>query len=587
MLFAKNEHIASYRVLFPQHAGPYAETYRVKDGNNKTRCLKLISHNLLTRHQTDDDGHVVEVEMAKTLHHHNLCSFVDAGTLVHQGAAYTYLVTEYISGETLAQKVARGDNLEVFNIKSIGRAVLDALAYLHSLPTPIIHNGITLQNVLLNLVGTDSDLKVVGFGHATYLGQTIGKPKLDAVNPFYLAPECFAGTYSPQSDIYAVGAMMYFLLFQQLPWYVDTSKLNADDRVEAILNERKKELTIPSMHILGLDAQLVNTIAKALAYEPDNRFHTAAEFIQAIDDIIVIPRQANMSTQTAGGQGTRRMPVSVPQGKGFDAIAGMDDLKELLREEVIDPLHHPEEHERYGLTIPNGMLLYGPPGCGKTFFAKHFAEEVGFHFMLMTPASLKSKYVNATQENIAKMFEEAEKNAPCIIFIDEFNELVPNRESDDIHEMSRSAVNEMLAQMDRTGERGIFVIGATNYPHMIDTAILRAGRIEKKYYIGLPDNAARTALFQLYLRKRPCDDTIDYDVLSQLTDGYVSADIQLIVNNAARQALKSKTPITMTLLTDAIHACTPSLTKAEREKYERIKAQMDGTPTPPRPKIGF
>lgn len=106
------------------------------------------------------------------------------------------------------------------------------------------------------------------------------------------------------------------------------------------------------------------------------------------------------------------------------------------------------------------MLLYGPPGCGKTFFAKHFAEEVGFNFICITPATLKSRYVNTTQENIAKMLEEAEQKAPTIIFIDEINELTPNREND-VHEMSRSAVNEMLAQMDRTGEKLIFIVGAT------------------------------------------------------------------------------------------------------------------------------
>ena len=122
------------------------------------------------------------------------------------------------------------------------------------------------------------------------------------------------------------------------------------------------------------------------------------------------------------------------RGEGFAAVAGMEELKQQLREEVIEPLHNPEEYHRYGVTIPNGMLLYGPPGCGKTFFAKHFAEEVGFNFMCITPATLKSRYVNATQENIAKMFKEAEENAPTVIFIDEINELVPNRDDGNVHE---------------------------------------------------------------------------------------------------------------------------------------------------------
>lgn len=265
-------------------------------------------------------------------------------------------------------------------------------------------------------------------------------------------------------------------------------------------------------------------------------------------------------------------------------------MKQQMREEVIEPLHNPEEYQRYGVTIPNGMLLYGPPGCGKTFFAKHFAEEVGFNFMCITPATLKSRYVNATQENIAKMFQEAEENAPTVIFIDEMNELVPNRDDGNVHEMSRSAVNEMLAQMDRTGEKGVFIIGATNYPNMIDPAILRAGRLDRKYYIGVPDTEARMALFKLYLKARPYDFGLDYYQLANMTQGYVSADIQLIVNDASRNALRQHSKITMELLTDAISNTTPSLSNNELRKYERIRAMMNGEDVKKindRPRIGF
>ena len=268
----------------------------------------------------------------------------------------------------------------------------------------------------------------------------------------------------------------------------------------------------------------------------------------------------------------------------------MEELKQQMREEVIEPLHNPEEYHRYGVTIPNGMLLYGPPGCGKTFFAKHFAEEVGFNFMCITPATLKSRYVNATQENIAKMFKEAVENAPTVIFIDEMNELVPNRDDGKVHEMSRSAVNEMLAQMDRTGEKGVFIIGATNYPNMIDPAILRAGRLDKKYYVGVPDSDARMALFKLYLKKRPYDFGLDYNQLADMTQGYVSADIQLIVNDASRNALRQHSKITMDLLKTAILNTKPSLSINELRKYERIRSMMNGEDIKKpndRPRIGF
>lgn len=576
MQFNKNDKIASYTVAFPHKQGSYAETYRVKDANGKTRFLKLINYSKLNRNQIDDNGCVIEVEIAKQLRHPNLCKYIDSGNLMLNGGQCAYLVTEYISGETLSQRIIRDGDLSVYEIKQIAKAVLSALSYLHQLPEPVIHGAVTIQNVLLNLVGSIGELKLIDLGHARFLNQKPAKPNLSELNAFYLAPERFAGVCQVQSDLYAVGVMMYQLLYGTLPWFIDISRIKNTDKADAILTERDKELDLPQIEKYELDAQLVNCILKALSYDVEDRFQTADNFIKAIDGNVIIERQSTKRKILSSELPTLSdaIKISSPKkGEGFTAIAGMDELKEQLREEVIEPLHNPKEYERYGVTIPNGMLLYGPPGCGKTFFAKHFAEEVGFNFMCITPATLKSRYVNATQENIAKMFKEAEEKAPTIIFIDEINELVPNRESD-IHEMSRSAVNEMLAQMDRTGERGIFIIGATNNPHTIDPAILRAGRLDKKYFIGAPDKNARKALFKLYLEKRPYDFGIDYEELAVRTENYVSADIQLIVNDAARNALKQHSRITMTLLFAAIQSTRPSLNTEEMKRYEKIRAKM-------------
>lgn len=592
MIFSKGDKIGNYIVRFPHKQGSYAETYRVKDDTGKTRFLKLVNYSKISPWQMDDKGVVREIEISKQLNHLNICNYIDAGSIIRNGSQLAYLVTEFISGETLSQRVMRAGSLGVYEIKQVAKSVLSALDYLHSLPIPVIHNEVTVQNVMLNLVGGLQELKLIDFGHACYLNQQIGKPDLTDLNAFYLAPERFSGVCSVQTDLYAVGAMMYFLLYDRLPWFIDLSRVSNSDRVEAILSERQKKLDLPGIEMFELDEQFINIIVKSLSQDSEDRFQTAKDFIKAIDGEVKISRQSTkrkiLSSGAEDKSGGSSESANIVKGPGFAAVAGMDELKEQLREEVIDPLHHPEEYQRYGVTIPNGMLLYGPPGCGKTFFAKHFAEEVGFNFMFVTPATLKSRYVNASQENIAKMFKEAEENAPTIIFIDEINELVPNREGD-VHEMSKSAVNEMLAQMDRTGERGIFIIGATNYPHMIDPAILRAGRLDKKYYVGVPDEVARKALFELYLKNRPYDFGLDYDELSRLTRNYVSADIQLIVNNAARTALKSRSKITMAILRDAIAAVRPSLDIKDLQRYEEMKAQMNGEEKKSinRPRIGF
>ena len=592
MYFSKNDHIGIYTVVFPHKQGSYAETYRVKDKSGKTRFLKLINNSKLNRNQIDDNGRVIEVEIAKLLHQHNLCQFVDSGNMMMNGSQYAWFVTEFVSGETLSQRIIRDDEISVYEIKTIAKAVLSALSFLHSQPIPVIHNEVTIQNVFLNLVGELQDLKLIDFGYARFLNQSPAKPNLDELNPFYLAPERFSGVCSVQTDLYSVGAMMYHLLYGELPWFVDVSRKRGQDLVDSILAERDKELVLTKEDRYELDDQLLNVIAKSLSYDSEDRFQSADEFIKAIDGEVKIERQST-KRKILSQQQSDNTPVSSAikkKGEGFAAVAGMEELKQQMREEVIEPLYNPEEYHRYGVTIPNGMLLYGPPGCGKTFFAKHFAEEVGFNFMCITPATLKSRYVNATQENIAKMFKEAEENAPTVIFIDEMNELVPNRDDGNVHEMSKSAVNEMLAQMDRTGEKGIFIIGATNYPNMIDPAILRAERLDKKYYIGVPDTKARMALFKLYLEKRPFDFGLDYQQLADMTQGYVSADIQLIVNDASRNALRQHSKITMGLLKAAITNTTPSLSNNELRKYERIRATMNGEEVKKsndRPRIGF
>lgn len=590
MHFKKNDRIDSYTVMFPHKQGSYAETYRVKDAAGKTCFLKLFNYSKLNRNQIDDNGCLTEVEIAKRLNHPNLCKCIDTGSIIHNGGQYAYLVTEYISGETLLQKIVREGDLTVYEIKQVAKAVLSALSYLHQLPVPVVHGEVTIQNVLLDLVKGTENLKLIDYGHANFLNQKPVKPYLTDLNVFYLAPERFSGVNQVQSDLYSVGVLMYQLLYGKLPWFFDLSKVNGHDIADVVLDEREKELDIPDIDKFELDEQLVNTIVKALNYDVEDRFQTAVEFIKAIDGEVKVSRQPAkrkiLSSEDKGKNVDSSEHANIVKGMGFSAVAGMEELKAQLQEEVIDPLHHPEEYKRYGVTIPNGMLLYGPPGCGKTFFAKHFAEEVGFNFMFVTPATLKSRYVNASQENIANMFKEAEEKAPTIIFIDEINELVPNRESD-VHEMSRSAVNEMLAQMDRTGEKGIFVIGATNYPHTIDPAVLRAGRLEKKYYIGAPDYEARMALFRLYLEKRPYDFGLDYGELSRLTENYVSADIEMIVNDASRAALKAHGKITMELLKAAITETQPSLSKAELKRYAEIRAKMNGSPDQERPRIGF
>lgn len=587
---SKKQQLGDYTITFPVKEGDYAETYRVKDSTGKNRFLKLINCAKLHRTQFDQEGNILEIEIAKQLNHPNVVRYRDSGEMLLNGRKFAYIVFDFISGETAAQFLTHEGECSVYEAKNIVLGVLDGLKFLHSLPEAVIHNELTIQNVMLDIATGSQIPRIIDFGYARYLSQGSAAFNKNGLSPFYLAPEALNGVFSVQSDIFSVGAILFHLIFGRPPYFVDFADCKQDEnlRRERIDAQRERPLQILDANKFELDENLINIMRKALASDVEERFASVDDFIKALKGEIKVDRVEDKKKSISGEEKNKRTSINIPKGKGFSAVAGMQELKEQMQVEVIDALRSPEEYARYGVTIPNGMLLYGPPGCGKTFFAKRFAEEVGFNFMLIKPSSLKSRYVNATQENIAQMFKDAEEKAPTIIFIDEMNELVPNRDSD-VHEMARSAVNEMLAQMDRTGEKGIFIIGATNYPDMIDPAILRAGRLDKKYYIGTPDFEARKCMFELYLKSRPYDFGLDYDKLATLTEDYVSADLEMIVNDASRIALRQKSKITMNILEGVIKETKPSLSPSELSKYLSIKTKMDGETiqSTTRRRIGF
>jgi len=588
--FSVNE---KYSVMLFIKQGSNAETYRVKGKDGKLYFLKLFNYAKLHRSAFDRENNLLEIEFLKSSKHPNIVSYKDSGELIFEGKKFGFLVLNFIAGETLTEKISRGKIESVYDLKQIISAVLNGLNYLHSLPEPIIHNEITPQNIMLDLSGDIPQAKIIDFGFARSFHQSSKSFNREGLNLNYVASECFNSFYSPQSDLYSVGALMYYLLYGMPPWFKDISKFKAD-RTKAedlIIEERKKAISFPniSKDIVDFDESILKVLKKALQNDPENRFQSAYEFTQALNGEIEIDDVDTVQKVKSDDNGDKKIKTQKAKGKGFEAIAGMKELKAQMKLDVIDALDNPEQYAKYGVTLPNGILFYGPPRCGKTFFAKHFAEEVGFNYMFFTGSGLKSRYVNATQENIAKMFEEAEKNAPTIIFIDEINELLPNRDSE-VHEMAKSAVNEMLAQMDRTGEKGIFIIGATNYPDMIDPAMLGAGRLEKKFYIGPPDFELRKALFEIYLKNRPLDFGMDYELLAKITENYVSGDIEFLINEASRMALKGKTRISMSILENIITTTKPTITLQELKKYETVRAKMNGEiieQKNDRPRIGF
>ncbi len=566
-----------YSVSFFLKQGSYAETYRVQNVSREMKLLKLFDYSKLHRTQFTDNGDVLEIEILKEIKHPNLLKYSDSGNVIFNGHKYAYVVFDFISGETLADKMKRDSTLSPYEAKSILLGILNGLNFLHN--RQIIHNDITNQNIMLDLSGKVAIPKIIDFGYARFLQQSNKDFLKDGLNLFYTATETFNKVFSAQSDIYSVGALYFHLLTGLPPYFIEISKYKSDkiQLEEIILDERKKALKFPDK----IDEETKNIIRKALQSKAENRFKSVKEFIQALNGELEvefsIPEEKHSKVQ----------PKQKKKGKGFSAIAGMQDLKDAIQLDVIDALNDKERYAEYGLTIPNGMLLYGPPGCGKTYFAEKMSEEIGFNFYQIKPSDIQSKFVNASQENIKHLFDEARLNAPSIIFIDELDALVPSRDTPNISHMNTSAVNEFLAQMNNCGEDGIFIVGATNRPTAIDPAVLRSGRLDKHVYLPPPDFEARKIMFELYLKKRPTEIGLDYEELAKATENYVSSDIKFLCDEASRKALKEDVRITKNIVLETIRNNKSSISVQELNSYLVIKAKMTGTHNNGRTPIGF
>ncbi len=226
----------------------------------------------------------------------------------------------------------------------------------------------------------------------------------------------------------------------------------------------------------------------------------------------------------------------------YEDIGGMKEEVRKVREMIELPLKHPEVFERLGVEPPKGVLLHGPPGTGKTLLAKAVANEAGAHFISVAGPEIVSKWYGGSEENLRKIFEEAERNAPSIIFFDEIDAIAPRRE-EVTGEVERRMVSQLLTLMDGLKSRGkVIVIAATNRPNAIDPALRRPGRFDREIEIGIPDKKARKEILQIHTRYMPLDKDVDLDELAEITHGFVGADIAALCKEAAMYALRRILP---------------------------------------------
>jgi transitional endoplasmic reticulum ATPase len=237
----------------------------------------------------------------------------------------------------------------------------------------------------------------------------------------------------------------------------------------------------------------------------------------------------------------------------YEDIGGLDDELEQVREMIELPMRHPELFQQLGIEPPKGVLLHGPPGTGKTLMAKAVANEIDAYFTNISGPEIMSKYYGESEEQLREVFEEAEENAPAIVFIDEIDSIAPKR-GETSGDVERRVVAQLLSLMDGLDERGeVVVIGATNRLDALDPALRRGGRFDREIEIGVPDKDGRKEILQVHTRGMPLVDEIDLDQYAESTHGFVGADLESLTKESAMNALRRIRP-ELDLETDEIDA---------------------------------
>ncbi|MBN2042634.1 MAG: CDC48 family AAA ATPase [Candidatus Aenigmarchaeota archaeon] len=255
------------------------------------------------------------------------------------------------------------------------------------------------------------------------------------------------------------------------------------------------------------------------------------------DGIVKISEMTHLEIKPEAVEMETRIPSIT-----YEDIGGLHDSIHKIREMVELPIRHPELFGRLGIDPPKGVLLYGPPGTGKTLLAKAVANESGASFYSISGPEIFSKWYGQTEENLRKIFEDAEKSAPSIIFIDEIDSIAPKREEVS-GEVEKRSVSQLLALMDGLKARGkIIVIAATNRQNALDPAIRRPGRFDREIEIGIPDQKGRKEILQIHTRNMPMTNDVSLDWISGVTYGFVGADLESLAKEAAMSALRNNLP---------------------------------------------
>lgn len=626
MLLKPNIYFEGFIILeMIEKSSPYREVYRAKDLYGK-HCIITV-YDLKSLPKCYSENFIPEFDLVKKNSVDYLPHYINDGRYTIDYLDLLWMATDRTDAVTLSDYLKTENDLDSDVLLNQFRKLLITVDKLSILLGEGCHNNINCDNILV-LKGKDDlpEFHLSGLECVSCSSQ--GSPSFDTdiQSKLFRAPETLLGRYNISTDIFSLGVVLAMCLQRKHPWQSVIDE-NKDVTLKGFIKSIRQQEPV-----LDIPEEIKHIVEKAIAVKPSSRFNSIEAFCMSIETYLGIDISEHYSVEKfysaqesikaeenekdneddcddddeesynpfnsqLPAQPEVNLKIERVSGNGFKDVAGMVPLKNTLTRNFIDIFKNIELAKRYKITPPNGMLLWGPPGNGKTFISRKLAEECGMMYCMVKPSDLGNIYIHGSQKLIADLFRRSEKIAKkrkcgVLLVFDEFDALVPRRDKNDKTDNQADEVAEFLTQLNNSAERNIFVVAMTNRIDAIDAAVLRKGRIDQTVYVGLPDEAARKELFNIELKDIPHDD-IDMERIVQLTNGFCASDITFIVKECSRctfqESVKRKVMINISQeqLEKIICSTNPSVSHDELRQYEKLRESFERGRNNDRPKIGF